>query len=255
MALRGAGLVHRLAERQRHRLEESGSSASYSASGSAASSRLSFGLVRAGVSALPMRIHATRYVRQGTCGYARGRTDSRVCRAPCWPMNFTFSIAVGLAALLALDAPGARAAAPGAMAPDALVKEVSAEVIAVLKQDQAAGRATDVAQLVEKKILPLFDFERMTSTAVGRNWRSASPAQQSALVGEFRTLLVRTYSVSLSSYRDEIIDYKPLRGGAAEGEALVRSSVKRAGAEPLTIDYEMAEDRRAGRSMTSRSRA
>lgn len=149
-------------------------------------------------------------------------------------MNFTFSIAVGVAALLALDA-------AGATAPDALVKSVSAEVIAVLKQDQAAGRPTDVAQLVEKKILPLFDFERMTSMALARNWRGASPAQQSALVGEFTTLLVRTYSVSLSTYRDEVIDYKPLRGGAGEGQALVRSSVKRTGTEPLTIDYEMAE--------------
>jgi phospholipid transport system substrate-binding protein len=76
---------------------------------------------------------------------------------------------------------GARAA-PGATAPDALVKQISAEVIAVLKQDQAAGRPTDVAQLVEQKILPLFDFERMTRMALARNWRGATPAQQSALV-------------------------------------------------------------------------
>lgn len=64
----------------------------------------------------------------------------------------------------------------------------------MLKQDRAACRPTDVAKLVEKKILPLFDFQRMTSMAVARNWRLASPEQQSALVGQFRTLLVRTYS-------------------------------------------------------------
>lgn len=136
---------------------------------------------------------------------------------------------------------GAQAAAKPETAPDVLVKEVSVEVIAVLKQDQAAGRSTDVARLVEKKILPILDFQRMTSMAVARNWRIASPEQQSALVDEFRTLLVRTYSVSLSSYRDEVIDYKPLRGAAGKGEALVRSSVKRPGAETLTIDYEMAD--------------
>jgi phospholipid transport system substrate-binding protein len=145
-----------------------------------------------------------------------------------------------LAAATGLAAWGAHAASPAGTAPDVLVKEVSAEVIAVLKHDQAAGRATNVARLVEKKILPLFDFQRMTSMAVARNWRLATPEQQGALVAEFRTLLVRTYSVSLSSYRDEAIDYKPLRGGAGEGEALVRSSVKRPGAETLTIDYEMA---------------
>ena len=126
-------------------------------------------------------------------------------------------------------------------APDVLVKSVSADVVAVLKQDEADGRTTDLVQLVEKKILPLFDFERMTSMAVARNWRHASTGQRAALVKEFRTLLVRTYSSSLASYRDAVIEVKPLRGGAAEGEALVRSSVKRSGTETLTIDYDMAD--------------
>lgn len=140
----------------------------------------------------------------------------------------------------AFTAWGAHAASPPGMAPDVLVKSVSAEVIAVLKRDQAAGRSTDVAQLVATKILPLFDFQRMTSMAVARNWRTASPEQQSALVDEFRMLLVRTYSASLSSYRDEVIDYRPLRGAVGAEEAVVRSSVKRAGNETLTIDYDMA---------------
>lgn len=146
-------------------------------------------------------------------------------------------LALGLAGPIGLAAWGAQ----GATAPDVLVKAVSADVIAVLKQDEAAGRATDVARLVEKEILPVFDFERMTSMAVARHWRLASTDQREALVKEFRTLLVRTYSSSLASYRDAVIDVKPLRGGAADGEALVRSSVKRAGAEALTIDYDMAD--------------
>ncbi|HTM60089.1 MAG TPA: ABC transporter substrate-binding protein [Burkholderiales bacterium] len=143
-------------------------------------------------------------------------------------------------ALFAALALGAAQAASPPTAPDVLVQSVSTQVIEVLKHDQAAGRSTNVTQLVEEKILPLFDFERMTSMAVARNWRNASPAQRSALIEEFRTLLVRTYSVSLSSYRDEVIDYKPLRGAADAAEAVVRSSVKRPGAETLTIDYDMA---------------
>jgi phospholipid transport system substrate-binding protein len=145
-------------------------------------------------------------------------------------------LALGLAGPIGLAAWGAQATAP-----DVLVKAASEDVVAVLKQDEAEGRATDVARLVEKKVLPLFDFERMTSMAVARNWRAASPEQRAALVREFRTLLVRTYSSSLASYRDAVIDVKPLRAGAAEGEALVRSSVKRTGTETLSIDYDMAD--------------
>src|SRR6187401_225700 len=75
--------------------------------------------------------------------------------------------------------------------PDALMKAVTAEVLAVLGQDLAAARPTNIAQLIESKILPLFDFQRMTRTAVARNWSLASPEQQAALVIQFRTLLVR----------------------------------------------------------------
>jgi len=75
-------------------------------------------------------------------------------------------------------------------------------VIATLKRDAAAGQPTGVARLVETKILPLFDFQRMTRIAVARNWRLASVEQQAALVAQFRTLLVRTYSSALSSYRE-----------------------------------------------------
>ena len=128
---------------------------------------------------------------------------------------------------------------PPAARPDALMKAITSEVIVILKQDLASGERTDVARLVEEKILPLFDFQRMTSLAVARNWRRASPEQQDALVVEFTTLLVRTYSVSLSNYRDQEIVYRPLRAAAGDAEVLVRSSVRRSGAEPLTIDYDM----------------
>lgn len=123
--------------------------------------------------------------------------------------------------------------------PDALMKAVTSEVIAILKQDLAAGRPTEMAQLIEAKILPLFDFHHMTRSAVARNWRLASPEQRGALVAQFRTLLVRTYSSALSGYRDQELEYRPLRAAAGDSEVLVRSFLRRPGADALTIDYDM----------------
>jgi phospholipid transport system substrate-binding protein len=141
--------------------------------------------------------------------------------------------------VLAIWSTEAQTATPAAVRPDVLMSGVTTEVIAILKRDAAAGEPTDVVRLVETKILPLFDFQHMTRIAVARNWRLASPAQQAALVAHFRTLLVRTYSSALSTYRDEDIEYKPLRFGPGETDVLVRSAVRRRGAETLTLDYDM----------------
>jgi len=141
--------------------------------------------------------------------------------------------------LLAAWSAGAQLAAPAEVRPDVLIRGVTMEVIATLKHDAAAGQPTDVVRLVETKILPLFDFRHMTRIAVARNWRLASPEQQAALVVQFRTLLVRTYSSALSTYRDEEIEYKPMRFAPAETDVLVRSAVRRRGAETLTLDYDM----------------
>jgi phospholipid transport system substrate-binding protein len=125
--------------------------------------------------------------------------------------------------------------------PDALVKSVTEEVIAVIKQDQdiQAGNKRKTIALVEHKVLPHFDFARMTALATGVNWRKATPEQQTILVEQFRTLLVRTYSTALSAYRNQAIDVKPLRGRAGDAEVVVRSEVKQSGAAPMTIDYSM----------------
>jgi phospholipid transport system substrate-binding protein len=146
-----------------------------------------------------------------------------------------------LAALLALAAWSAQAqpADSATPRPDALMSALTAEVTATLKRDAAAGVPTDVARLVETKILPLFDFPHMTRIAVARNWHLASPEQQAALVAHFRTLLVRTYSSALSTYRDQAIEYKPLRIAPGETDVLVRSVVRRPGAEALSLDYDM----------------
>src|SRR5688572_2961073 len=133
----------------------------------------------------------------------------------------------------------AQLAAPKLVRPDVLMSTLTADLLTVLKDDAAAGRPTDVAFLVDTKILPVFDFSHMTRIAMARNWRLASAQQQAALTTQFRTLFARSYSSALSSYRDEAIEYKPLRFAAGETDVLVRSVMRRRGAEPLTIDYDM----------------
>ena len=155
----------------------------------------------------------------------------------CVQKLLTAGVAAGIS--LAALSVAAQPPAPAAVRPDVMVSEVSAAVIGILKRDAVAGQPTDVARLVETKILPLFDFPHMTRIAVARNWRLASAEQQAALVAQFRTLLVRTYSSALASYRDETIEYKPLRLAPAETDVLVKSVVRRRGAEPLSIDYDM----------------
>ena len=127
------------------------------------------------------------------------------------------------------------------VAPDVLLKTVTLEVLAIIRQDLdiQAGNPAKVAELVETRILPHFDFPRMTQIAVARNWRLTTPEQQEALTTEFKTLLVRTYSVALAAYRDQVIEYRPLRAAPEATEVTVRSDVKQAGAERMTIDYDM----------------
>lgn len=135
--------------------------------------------------------------------------------------------------------------APAALAqdtaPDTLVKGVTQEVLGVIKQDKdiQAGNQKKTIALVEEKVLPHFNFARMTALAMGSNWRKATPEQQKALIEQFRTLLVRTYSTALSSYRNQVIDFKPLRAQAADADVLVRSEVKQPGGEAVSIDYSM----------------
>jgi len=129
------------------------------------------------------------------------------------------------------------------LAPDALVKGVTADVIAVIRQDTdlQAGNPAKLHALVEAKILPHFDFRRATQIAMGAGWWRATPEQQEQLVREFRTLLVRTYSVALASYRDQAIEFRPLRARSGDAEVTVVSRVKQSGAEPVVIEYDLAK--------------
>ena len=145
-----------------------------------------------------------------------------------------------LLAALALAASGPALAQEG---PDALVKRVSQEVMQIIKSDPKvqAGDMARIREVVESKLLPYFDFTRMTALAMGRNWNKATPDQQKRLSDEFRSLLVRTYSGSLSQYRNQTIEYKPLRADAASADVTVRTEVVRPGQVPVQIDYSMAK--------------
>ena len=140
----------------------------------------------------------------------------------------------------AFAAPAAPAAAE---APDALVKRISNDVIATAKSDKdiQAGNQKKVMDLVDAKILPYVDFQRMTALAAGRFWRDATPEQKTALSTEFRTLLIHTYSGALSQIKNETVEFKPMRNDPADTEVEVRSQVNVARGEPIQLNYRLAK--------------
>jgi phospholipid transport system substrate-binding protein len=144
--------------------------------------------------------------------------------------------ALALAALIAFPALAQES-------PDQTVKRVSEETVQAIKADPKiiAGDAARIREVIEQKLLPNFDFTRMTALAMGRNWKQATPEQQKQLTDEFRTLLVRTYSNALTQYRDEKIEVRPLRADANASEVTVRSEVVRPGRPPVQIDYGMTK--------------
>ena len=145
----------------------------------------------------------------------------------------------GIALLVAL----AFAAVPAFAqeSPDALVKRVSQEVLQIIRTDPKvqAGDQARIRELVEVKLAPYFDMDRMTALAMGRNYRQATPEQKKRLADEFKSLLVRTYSGALNQYRDQTLDYKPLRAEANATDVTVRTEVVRPGQPPVQIDYSM----------------
>jgi phospholipid transport system substrate-binding protein len=126
-------------------------------------------------------------------------------------------------------------------APDALARSVTDEVIAILRSDSDinSGNPAKVMNLIETKVLPHFNFMRMTQLAVGKNWRRANAQQQGALVEQFRVLLVRTYATAFTSYRDQKIVYRPLRMRPGDDDVVVKSQVLQPGGPPVAVDYSM----------------
>ena len=128
--------------------------------------------------------------------------------------------------------------------PDALIKSVTNDVLQIVRTDKdiKSGNTNRAIELIDQKVLPHFDFLHMTRLAVGKDWRNASPDQQKALAAEFKTLLVRTYSNALTSYKDQSIDFKPFKMQPSETDVLVRSEIKQPGGKPVQLDYNLSKE-------------
>lgn len=125
-------------------------------------------------------------------------------------------------------------------APDVMIKRLSDEVLAAIKADKAiqAGDTNRIIALVDSKIMPNVDFQRMTAAAVGPAWRQATPEQRKRLQEEFKILLVRTYSGALAQVNDQSISIKPQRSSPSDTDVVVRSEVRGRG-DPIELDYRM----------------
>lgn len=126
------------------------------------------------------------------------------------------------------------------LAPDVLVKNVTNEVLEIVRKDKEiqSGSTKKAIELVDAKVLPHFNFTRMTQLAVARDWRQASPEQQKTLTAEFRTLLVRTYSKALTEYKNQTIDFRPFKMQPAETDVKVRTLINQPGAtKAIDLDY------------------
>ncbi len=146
---------------------------------------------------------------------------------------------IGIAALVSGPLLASTAAAQ-AEAPDSLVRRVSSDVLSTVKADRSiqAGDVDRIVALVNDKILPYFDFERMTASAVGPHWNEATPVQKPVLQEQFKVLLVRVYSGALAQARDRTIELKPLRDAVTDPQVTVRTEVRGSG-EPVELDFRL----------------
>ena len=126
-------------------------------------------------------------------------------------------------------------------APDVKIKKVTEDVLTIVRQDKdiQSGNTQKAIELVEARVLPHFNFQHMTALAMGRDWNKASPEQKKRLSEEFKTLLVRTYSNALTSYRDQTLRYKPLKMQAGDTDVVVKTEVVQPGAKPIQLDYSL----------------
>ena len=155
-------------------------------------------------------------------------------------MKRTFLRQVLAASVVLVAAFAAPAVYAADEAPDVLIKRLSTEVLESIKNDKAirGGDMDKVIALVDSRIMPNVNFQRMTASAVGPAWRQATPEQQKRLQEEFKTLLVRTYAGALAQVSDQTIQLKPLRAAADDKEVLVRSEIKGSG-ESIQLDYRL----------------
>lgn len=154
--------------------------------------------------------------------------------------RFTFLAKVFAGALLGLVLAATAGAQSTDEAPDALVKRLSADVLDSIKADKSiqSGDVAKVIALVETKVMPHVNFERMTASAVGPGWRQATPEQRKRLQEEFKTLLVRTYAGALTQVTDQTVVMKPMRAAADDKEVIARTEIKGRG-DPIQLDYRL----------------
>jgi len=151
---------------------------------------------------------------------------------------------VAAAATVAFSTVLVAAPAAAAEAPDVLVKRISNEVIDSVKADKdiQGGNRSKIMGLVNEKILPYVDAEKMTQQAAGRHWRAATPEQKQKLTKEFRDLLVYTYAGALSTIKNETVEFKPMRGTPTDTDVEVRSQVNVSRGEPITLNYRLSNE-------------
>jgi phospholipid transport system substrate-binding protein len=141
--------------------------------------------------------------------------------------------------LLAGTMLGFTVGALAAESPDELVKRTADDVLTIIKNDKdiQAGNQTKIFALAEEKILPNFNFDRVSRLVLGKNWTKATPDQKAAFQTEFRTLLLRTYATALSKYKNQTIEYKPLRLVDGANTADVKTTILQPGGQPIAVDY------------------
>ena len=149
--------------------------------------------------------------------------------------SLLFSYAASTLVMSAADAQAPTAA------PDAMVRDLSNEVLNAIKADKAlkSGDTNRVQKLVDEKVLPYTDFQKMTQLSVGPGWRNATPEQRAALTREFRTLLVRTYSGALGQISDHKVELRPFRAQPTDTDVIVRTQVVASRGDPIQLDYRL----------------
>ncbi|MCB5190268.1 ABC transporter substrate-binding protein [Methylobacillus arboreus] len=143
--------------------------------------------------------------------------------------------------MAALAFVGCAGLAMAEVAPDALVKSTAEDVLAVVKQDKdiQAGNQNKIFALAEEKILPNFNFDRVSRLVLGKAWGKASTEQKQAFQEQFRSLLLRTYATALSKYRNQTIEYKPFRAQPGETDVKVKTQILQPGGQPVAVDYSL----------------
>ncbi|MDR2112690.1 MAG: ABC transporter substrate-binding protein [Candidatus Accumulibacter sp.] len=157
-------------------------------------------------------------------------------------MKWFFSLLLGLALSLSF-ASSASSASAEEDSPDALIRRVTEDVLSIVRQDKdiQGGDARKAVELVDAKVLPYFNFQRMTALAMGKEWNKAGPEQKKRLAEEFKTLLVRTYSNALTGYKDQSARYKPTKLPDGDADVLVRTEILQPGGKPIQLDYSLGK--------------